>query len=258
MARIEESGTRSPWKLVASNGFGMFMLGIALALGGAFASQSLARALVAMHSQSSISVKGSASTDVKADMAGWSATVTVAAPTQEQGAMRLKEATERVERYVHGNGFTADECTVSAVRTRSVMRKNDKGNDTNDVERYELSQHLAIKSSKVEAVERVARSITDLLRDGVPVCSSAPVYTISSIEEHKMRLLDQATRNAMDRARTLASSSGSDVGALLNASQGVVQVLARGSIDGGEWGEYDTSTIDKTMRVVVSLEYAVR
>jgi hypothetical protein len=38
----------------------------------------------------------------------------------------------------------------------------------------------------------------------------------------------------------------------------VVQVLARGSIDGGEWGEYDTSTIDKTMRVVVSLEYAVR
>lgn len=258
MAAHEAEGPRSPWRLVASNGFGMFMLGIALALGGAFASQSLARALVAMRSQSSISVKGSASTDVKADLASWSATVQVSAQTQDQGAMRLREAMERVERYVQGNGFAANECTVSAVRVRAVMRKNEKGADTNEVERHELTQHLAVKTPKVEAVERIARSITDLLRDGVPVSSSAPVYTISSIEDHKMRLLDQATRNAMDRARTLASSSGSGVGALLNASQGVVQVLARGSIDGGDWGEYDTSTVDKTMRVVVSLEYAVR
>ena len=234
------------------------MLGIALALGGAFASQSLARALVSMRSQSSIRVKGSASTDVKADLASWSATVQVSAETQDQGAMRLREAMERVERYVQGNGFAADECTVSAVSVRAVMRKNEKGNDTNEVERHELSQHLAVKTPKVESIERIARSITDLLRDGVPVSSSAPVYTISSIEDRKMRLLDQATRNAMDRARTLASSSGSGVGALLNASQGVVQVLARGSVDGGDWGEYDTSTIDKTMRVVVSLEYAVR
>ena len=258
MAAHEAEGPRSPWRLVASNGFGMFMLGIALALGGAFASQSLARALVAMRSQSSISVKGSASTDVKADLASWSATVQVSAETKDQGAMRLKEAMERVERYVQGNGFAADECTVSAVSVRAVMRKNEKGNDTNEVERHELSQHLAVKTPKVESIERIARSITDLLRDGVPVSSSAPVYTISSIEDRKMRLLDQATRNAMDRARTLASSSGSGVGALLNASQGVVQVLARGSIDGGDWGEYDTSTVDKTMRVVVSLEYAVR
>ena len=258
MAAHEAEGPRSPWRLVASNGFGMFMLGIALALGGAFASQSLARALVTMRSQSSISVKGSASTDVKADLASWSATVQVSAETKDQGAMRLKEAMERVERYVQGNGFAADECTVSAVSVRAVMRKNEKGNDTNEVERHELSQHLAVKTPKVESIERIARSITDLLRDGVPVSSSAPVYTISSIEDRKMRLLDQATRNAMDRARTLASSSGSGVGALLNASQGVVQVLARGSIDGGDWGEYDTSTVDKTMRVVVSLEYAVR
>lgn len=258
MAAHETEGTRSPWRLVASNGFGMFMLGIALALGGAFASQSLARALVAMRSQSSISVKGSASTDVKADLASWSTTVSVEARTQDQGALRLKEAMERVERYVQGNGFAAEECSVSAVDVRTVMRKNDKGGDTNEVERYELTQRLAVKTAKVEAIERIARSVTDLLRDGVPVASSAPVYTISSIEDHKMRLLDQATRNAMDRARTLASSSGSGVGALLNASQGVVQVLARGAIDGGEWGEYDTSTIDKTMRVVVSLEYAVR
>jgi hypothetical protein len=61
----------------------------------------------------------------------------------------------------------------------------------------------------------------------------------------------------MERARTLADGSGSRVGRLINASQGVIQVLARGAIDGGEWGQYDTSTIDKTLRVVVSLEYAV-
>ena len=147
---------------------------------------------------------------------------------------------------------------MMAAAVGRVMRRNEKGNETNEVERYDLRQEVSVRSGKVEAVESIAREVTDLIRDGVSVSSEQPVYTVGSIEEHKMRLLDEATRNAMERARTLAGSSGSTVGALRNASQGVVQVLARGAVDGGEWGQYDTSTIDKTMRVVVSLEYQVQ
>jgi hypothetical protein len=44
----------------------------------------------------------------------------------------------------------------------------------------------------------------------------------------------------------------------VSASQGVYQIVARGSTGSSDYGEYDTSSIDKTARVVVTLEYAVR
>jgi hypothetical protein len=162
-----------------------------------------------------------------------------------------------VQRAVEAGGFAKEELRISAIATTAVKRRNDKGEETNDIEAYALSQSVAVHTTKVEAVEALSRSITALIRDGVPIESGAPSYTIAAIESQKMKLLDEATRNAMERARTLADGSGSRVGRLINASQGVIQVLARGAIDGGEWGQYDTSTIDKTLRVVVSLEYAV-
>lgn len=251
------NGPRWPMGLIASNGFGMFVLGIALALGGAYGAQALSRAIVASRVTSSISVKGSAMLDVRSDAATWSSTVKVQGATREQAYLRLSEAVERVQRAVEAGGFTADELRISAITTTPVKRRNDEGKETNDIEAYALSQSVAVHTTKVEAVEALSRGITGLIRDGVPIESGAPSYTISAIESQKMKLLDEATRNAMERARTLADGSGSRVGRLVNASQGVIQVLARGAIDGGEWGQYDTSTIDKTLRVVVSLEYAV-
>jgi hypothetical protein len=236
----------------------MFMLGIALALGGAFASQSLARAIVASRNASSIKVKGSASVDLQADRARWGATVTARGATLQAAYQQLGAGMAGLQGFVTKAGFTDKEWTTSAVRTATVMKKDAKGAATNTVERYELSQAVVVTTDKVSAVYEAARTVTELIKDGTDVTSGAPEYTVSTVEDAKVRLLDQATRSAMDRARTLADGSGSAVGALLNASQGVIQIVSRGSTSGGEYGEYDTSTIDKTMRVVVSLASAVR
>jgi hypothetical protein len=251
------TGARPGMGLLASNGFGMFMLGTALALGAAFGAQSLSRAIAKLRDGNTINVKGSAAIDVRADHATWRAVVQSRGGTREEAFLRLAEAMERVQRSVTGAGFTSEETTISAIDTIELPKRDDKGNTTNAIEGYTLRQSLLVESTKVDAVESIARRITDLIRDGVPVDAEHPAYTISSIEEQKMRLLDQATRNAMDRAKTLADGSGSSVGELRKASQGIIQVLARGSVDGGDWGQYDTSTIEKTMRAVVSLEYAV-
>jgi hypothetical protein len=48
------------------------------------------------------------------------------------------------------------------------------------------------------------------------------------------------------------------VGRLVSAAQGVYQIVARGSTSGSDYGEYNTSSIDKTARIVVTLEYAVK
>ena len=61
----------------ASSGFGMLALGAALALGFAYASQSVSRALVAMRTASTIKVKGTASVDIESDQAAWQGFVTI-------------------------------------------------------------------------------------------------------------------------------------------------------------------------------------
>lgn len=247
-----------PVRLIASNGFGMFMLGIALALGGAFASQSVARAIVASRNASSIRVKGSASVDLRADSARWGTTVTARGSTLPAAYESLARDVARVQGFLATAGFGAEEAKPAAVATTTVMRKDAKGKETSAVETYVLTQAINVLTSKVDAVADASRNVTALIRDGVDVASGTPQYLVSNIEASKVGLLEQATRNAMERAGTLAAGSNSSVGSLLSASQGVIQIVERGTTGSSDYGEYDTRTIEKTMRVVVSLEYAVR
>ena len=247
-----------PHRLIASNGFGMFMLGIALALGGAFASQSVAKAIVASRNSSSIRVKGSASVDLRADSARWSTVVTARGATLPAAYEALARDVRRVQDFLAKAGFGAEEAKPAAVGTSSVMRKDSKGKETTAVDTYILTQAVNVLTSKVDAVAAASRGVTELIRDGIDVSSGTPQYLVSNVEASKVDLLEQATRNAMARAGTLAAGSNSSVGTLLSASQGVIQITERGTMGSSDYGEYDTRTIEKTMRVVVSLEYAVR
>ena len=252
------AGEKSSTRLIASNGFGMFMLGIALALGGAFASQSVAKAIITSRSASSIKVKGSASIDLRADSARWVTTVTCRGTTLQAAYASLSKDMQRLQQFMTTNTFTEAEAKTGPVASFTLMVKDDKGNNTNKIEFYQLTQTLEVLSPKVEAVATAARNVTQLIQDGVDVASGQPAYLVSSLDSTKVDLLDKATRSAMERAETLARGSGSSVGALVSANQGVIQVVERGTTGSSDYGEYDTRTIEKTLRAVVSLEYAVR
>jgi hypothetical protein len=251
-----QSSGRGRW--FASSAFGMFTLGVALALGFAWSSQSISRAMVAMRTASTIKVKGTASVDVSSDLARWSCTISAEGKTPQEAYARLNTSLQRVQRYIVGSGFAPADLTVGAVRTETTHAKDAKGNQTNRIESYTLSQAVSMSSAKVTEVKTLSERVTDLIQEGVSVASAAPEFMLANPEAMKSSLLAEATGNAMERAQTLAKGSGSSVGSLQSASQGLIQILPRGAVS-SEWGrDYDTSTIDKTMRVVVSLEYAVQ
>jgi hypothetical protein len=74
----------------------------------------------------------------------------------------------------------------------------------------------------------------------------------------KIQLLGEATKNARMRAEELASNSGSQVGELKYASQGVFQITPVNSTDVSDYGIYDTFTIDKSINAVVTIEYSIK
>jgi len=82
-------------------------------------------------------------------------------------------------------------------------------------------------------------------------------FYVSTLPVTKLELLVKATDDAYRRAVVLAENSRGRVGALISARQGVLQITARYSTDTSGYGVYDTATIEKTAKAVVTLEYAV-
>jgi len=62
---------------------------------------------------------------------------------------------------------------------------------------------------------------------------------------------------AMERAKTLADNSQGQVGALTSASQGVFQITPVDSTQVTDYGTYDTTTITKNVKAVVTLEFRI-
>jgi hypothetical protein len=160
--------------------------------------------------------------------------------------------------FVIESGISNDLISIGSDSISRVMGRDEKGSETNQIEAFVLIQGLGFTPPNVQVVRQIANDATALIKQGVEVESSSPVFKVSTLEDAKLRLLEQATTNAYERAKTLARGSGNSVGKLSSASQGTFQILARGSTSSSEWGgEYDTSTIDKIARVVVTLDYTV-
>ena len=243
---------------LAKPGVGLFLLGAALAFGVLGASDRLGTALRTMRQDNAIRVKGVAEMDLTSDRGTWFGTVRARAATLPDAYAELEKSAAALRAFMTGRGISNDIITIGSVSISREMKRDEKGNTTNEVERFALSQSLGFTSPNVLVVRDIANDATALIKQGVEVESGAPVFKVSTIEDAKLKMLEQATTNAYERAKTLARGSGNSVGKLANASQGTFQILARGSTNSSEWGgEYDTSTIDKIARIVVTLDYTV-
>src|SRR4029077_8073817 len=96
-----------------------------------------------------------------------------------------------------------------------------------------------------------------LIQDGIAFTSNAPEYYFTKLDDLKIQMLGQATKDARERAEQLAVNSRSKVGALRSASQGVFQITPPFSTEVSNTGQSDTTSIDKSIKALVTVEYAI-
>lgn len=244
--------------LIKNFGFGMFCLGATLALGVVLSSQSIGNAIVRIKMQDApIQVKGVAEIEVVSDRATWRGTVRARAKTLSQAFEILETGTNKLRAMLVTHEFKADEINACEVDTTIVFAKNSKAENTNVIESYVLSQGTTVRTMNVVSVRDLAFRATDLIKEGVEIDSGAPSYYVSVLESIKLTLLEKATENGYERASLLARGSKSEVGGLISASQGVFQIVPVGSTDISDYGVSDTSTINKTVKAVVTLAYQI-
>ncbi len=204
-----------------------------------------------------ITVKGYAEKRITADLANWSASVNVRNLDLATAYSQLETGRARVLKFLADNGFPAADVGLSPVSIRKLYTRTDKGIETNQLEGYVLRQTLSIESRDVQRAARVAREVSDLIKEGIELESEAPSYIYTKLDEVKIEMIGEATGNARLRAEQLVSHSPSHLGGLRSASQGVFQITPAHSNEASGSGENDTSSMHKAIKAVVTVEYAI-
>ncbi|MCE5185754.1 MAG: SIMPL domain-containing protein [Planctomycetaceae bacterium] len=226
-----------------------------LALGLIGSSYMLSRFYLRLEKEKVITVKGSAQKRLISDKAAFTAEISVQGASVSQAYKTLQTNTAQLAPLILSD--RAILVTSENVVLDKVYQKNEQGEPTNTIDYYVLSQRFRISSNDVKTIQALSQEISQLLAKGIQIVIYGPEYYISELAGIKMDLLAAATNDGSTRAQVIAANSGGKIGRLVEAQQGIFQITTPDSTDVADYGVYDTSTIEKDIKAVVTLKYLI-
>ena len=204
-----------------------------------------------------ITVTGSAQKSIRSDYIVWEGSFSVRQADLKSAYKRLSEDLGKVKKYLIDKGVNEKEIIVSQIATNKIYKKNEKGNDTNEIQWYILSQAVELRSSDVDKVDKISRESTELINENIEFESQAPEYFYTKLDELKIEMLAKASENAKQRAESMVRATGNKIGFMRSARMGVFQITPISSTEVSDWGVNDTSSIEKKVTAVVSASFAI-
>lgn len=232
-----------------------FLLAIGLVVGGwVLGSQIKATRL----SDRYVTVKGLVERKVKSDLALWPLTYKEAG--DDLGLLYAKTEADKqtVLQFLSAQGIEPSEIELGVVRVVDTQAQ-EYGGGGRAPHRYIVEQTITIRTSRVDQVAAAAQKTIALLQKGI-VLSGNPgqglTYKFTGLNSIKPDMITEATRNARAAAGRFAADSGSKVGSIRQANQGVFSIMpADQAAEGGEGGYGGDGSMMKTVRVVTSVDY---
>ncbi len=202
----------------------------------------------------SVTVKGLSEMDVKADLAIWKLKFVITGKELFSAQKEITSQASEILAFLKQQGFTETEIKLGRIETNDLMANPYRNNENNDM-RFILSQTITVRSTNVDLVEESLTKTDNLISKGIIFDSSSYEYPVSYIftklNDIKPKMLEEATKNAKEAAYEFAKSSGSIVGKIRRANQGVFSILPREQTRGNS----ESQQIEKTVRVVSTIEY---
>jgi len=206
-----------------------------------------------------VSVKGLVERKVKSDLAIWPLTYKEAGDDLSTLYAKTESDKKTVLQFLTDQGLEAGEIELGVVRVVDTQA-NEYGGNERAPHRYIVEQQITVRTPRVDQVAAAAQKTIQLLQKGI-VLSGNPgqglTYKFTGLNSIKPDMITEATRNARAAADRFASDSGSQVGAIRQANQGVFSILPadQGSDPGDAGYNSGDSSIMKTVRVVTSVDY---
>ncbi len=197
-----------------------------------------------------VSVRGLAEREVDADLAVWPLTFSLGSNDLSELQKDILAKTKIVKNYLaeyelSGNDFTVQSPSITDNSMNPYMDKNQVRYT------YIAETVVLVRSSKVEQVKKAQSDSLKLMSDGIAVSKdykSKISFEFTKLNDIKPQMIAEATKNARTAAEQFARDSGSKVGKIKRASQGLFSI---------EDAAADLSE-RKTIRVVTTVEYLLK
>jgi hypothetical protein len=245
-----------------ANRSGMPALGVLLAIGLIVGSWVLGAEIKATRlSDRYVTVKGLVERTVKSDLAIWPLSYKEAGDDLPSVYAKTEADKQAILQFLDQQGIQTSEIELGVVRVVDTQA-NEYGGGNRAPRRYIVEQQVTVRSTRVDQVAAAAQKTMQLLQKGI-VLNSNPgqglTYKFNGLNAIKPDMITEATRNARAAADRFALDSGSKVGSIRQANQGVFSILSadQGS-NTGEAGDQPgpaDSSLMKTVRVVTSVQY---
>lgn len=220
---------------------------IALALGIVVAGYLIGEALIqARSSQRAVSVRGLAEREVPANLALWPIVFTVTSDDLGDLQRKADDGVATVRAFL-ANDFPAEQVSVSAPRVQDREAQGMR-NDGGRLDRYTAEVAVTVRTDRIDTVRKAIQRTGELVKQGVAVIRSYEYntqYLFTDLEKIKPEMIAEATKDARRAAEQFAKDSGSSVGTIRNAQQGLFSIEDRDQF----------SPEFKKVRVVTTVDY---
>lgn len=202
-------------------------------------------------------VTGSAKRPIQSDYIILRFSVSSQEPSAQAAYQNLKSQTKKLRAYLQEQQVPDDAMTLGAINTYNIPEITVNGRETGQILAYRLSQQLEIRSDEVERYAQISQQANELINQGINLVSEPPQYLFTQLSQLRVEMVAEATKDAQARAEAIAKSTGNRVGAIRSAKTGVFQITSRNSTDVSDYGIYDTSSVEKDITAVVSVQFGM-
>jgi hypothetical protein len=186
-----------------------------------------------------IDIKGYTTQQITSDLIVWSGIYDVVADNLKDGYNVLEKDKDKVKKYLVGKGIAEEELIFSSISISENYVVNELGSITSEIGGYTLAQTVTISSDEIDKVTEISRNATELLNEDVQFESYAPEYHYTKLEDLKVSMLADATKDATKRAELIAENAGSKLGGLTHAKVSSIKITPLYSVPDDYYDEYD-------------------
>ena len=206
----------------------------------------------------SVIVKGVSERVVTANLGLWPLRFVSADDVMSVAQARVEAQRRAVMAFLRRHGIDSTTTELQSLDVTDT-RANPYGGPT-PPNRFIVSMSIMVRSEDPARIQAASQRVAELLDAGVVLSSQdrgfggGPTFLFTRLNDLKPEMIAEATASARKAAEQFAKDSRSGLGGIRRANQGVFEILPRDQAP----GIMESTQIQKTLRVVTTVEYLLR
>ncbi|HEX4020024.1 MAG TPA: SIMPL domain-containing protein [Acidobacteriaceae bacterium] len=213
-----------------------------------------------------VTVRGLAERTVKADLAIWPLSFKEAGNDLQATYAKSEQDQQAVLQFLAAQGIAKSDISMGQPSVTDTQANEYAPQHAPN--RYIVQQSISVRSRDVDKIASAVQKTSGLIAKGVVLGAGQQYgqqnsvrYVFTGLNSIKPEMITEATRNARTAAERFAQDSGSKVGTIRTAEQGLFTISSADAASSGDGGDSSgdgyqaDASIMKSVRVVTTVKY---